>query len=312
MILESETRKGYYISAEMKKVWSVEMDLLKKLLEVCEKHHLKIWAEGGTLLGAVREKGYIPWDNDIDMAMLREDYDKLRDVSSKEFKSPYFFQCGYTDLFPNGQSKLRKDGTAAIIKADIFQKFHQGIFIDIFPLDILPDDDEEFNNFLLLRNKEKNKLKVYCEHYFSFTNWKYNVKVLRNYYAINKIGFNNFFKRYDNLIKKYCSNNGEKVSIISWSDDRRYIRNRKWYDGTLFFHFEDILIPVPIGYHEILSKQYGDYMKPINEASQHGSFLILDTEHSFLDYLPKLRKGHRWDSWKVRLNTFKSFFQNES
>ena len=312
MNIEKEIRDGFEISTEMKRVWAVEMELLKKLLEVCRKYNLRIWAEGGTLLGAVRHKGFIPWDDDIDMAMPREDYDKLQAIAKVEFKYPFFFQSGYTDLFPNGQSKLRKDRTAAIIKADLFQKFHQGIFIDIFPLDILPDDDEELKKFLLLRNKEKNKLKLYCEHYFSLTNWKYNVKVLRNCYVINKIGFNNFFKRYDNFIKKYYPNKGERISIISWSDDRRYIRNRKWYDGTLFFHFEDILIPVPIGYHEILSKQYGDYMKPINVASQHGSFLILDTEHSFLDYLPKLRKGHRWDSWKVRLNTFKSFFQNES
>lgn len=77
MNLEPETRNNYYISVEMKKVWAVEMQLLKKLLEVCEKHHLKIWAEGGTLLGAVRHQGYIPWDDDIDMAMLRDDYDRL-------------------------------------------------------------------------------------------------------------------------------------------------------------------------------------------------------------------------------------------
>ena len=81
MNLEPETRNGYYISADMKKVWAVEMQLLKKLLEVCEKHHLRIWAEGGTLLGAVRHHGYIPWDDDIDMAMLRDDYDKLQAIA---------------------------------------------------------------------------------------------------------------------------------------------------------------------------------------------------------------------------------------
>ena len=81
MNLEKETRRGYVISAEMKKVWAVEIELLKKLLNVCENNHLRVWAEGGTLLGAVREKGYIPWDDDIDMAMPRKDYDILRNIA---------------------------------------------------------------------------------------------------------------------------------------------------------------------------------------------------------------------------------------
>ena len=75
MNLETEVRRGYTIPAEMKRVWKVQIDLLKKLLEVCRKHNLHIWAEGGTLLGTVREQGYIPWDDDIDMVMLRDDYE---------------------------------------------------------------------------------------------------------------------------------------------------------------------------------------------------------------------------------------------
>lgn len=92
MNLDKEIRQGYEISSEMKKVWNVQMKLLKKLLEVCDKHHLKIWADGGTLLGTVRDHGYIPWDDDIDMVMLREDYDKLLEIAPKEFEEPFFFQ----------------------------------------------------------------------------------------------------------------------------------------------------------------------------------------------------------------------------
>ena len=141
MNLNEEVRSGYTVSAEMKKVWKVQMDLLKKLLEVCDKHHLKIWAEGGTLLGTVREQGYIPWDDDIDMAMLRDDYDKLVRIAPEEFDHPFFFQCGDTEKFyPRGHAQLRMDGTTAILPYIQFVNSHQGIFIDIFPIDAVPDD----------------------------------------------------------------------------------------------------------------------------------------------------------------------------
>ena len=92
---EEETRQNYLISKEMKQVWACELDLLKKLLQVCEKYNLKCWADAGTLIGAIRDHGFIPWDDDIDVAMLREDYDKLVSIADKEFAHPYFFQTIY-------------------------------------------------------------------------------------------------------------------------------------------------------------------------------------------------------------------------
>ena len=95
--LDEEVRDGYKVSHEMKKVWAVELDLLAEFQRVCKKHNIKYIASGGTMLGAVRHKGFIPWDDDIDLMMLREEYEKLCIVAPSEFKHPYYFQTDRTD-----------------------------------------------------------------------------------------------------------------------------------------------------------------------------------------------------------------------
>lgn len=86
--LNEEVRCGYTVTKQMKEVWAVELDMLEKLLSVCKKHDIKIFASGGTMLGAVRHQGFIPWDDDIDMMMFR-DCAKLR---RKSLNIPIFFK----------------------------------------------------------------------------------------------------------------------------------------------------------------------------------------------------------------------------
>ena len=134
----------------MKEVWAVQIDLLKRLLDVCNKHKLKIWVDCGTLLGTIRHQGYIPWDDDIDMAMLREDYDKLIAIGEKEFQHPYFLQSGYVEEFNRGFARLRNSNTTGTMSCDIEQKFNLGLFIDIFVYDAIPD---ELRNLIKLQRK---------------------------------------------------------------------------------------------------------------------------------------------------------------
>jgi len=142
---EEEVRDGYTVSAETKKLWAIQLDLLYEFDRVCKLHGLRYFLDSGTCLGAVRHKGYIPWDDDIDVIMLREDYNKLLEIGPSAFKSPYFFQNAMTDAdIPLGYSKLRRDGTCQIKKAVIKEKLqcHNGIWIDIFVLDALPEDEQ--------------------------------------------------------------------------------------------------------------------------------------------------------------------------
>ena len=310
MNIEPETRKGYYISAEMKKVWAVEMALLKKLLEVCEKHNLRIWAEGGTMLGTVREKGYIPWDDDIDMAMLRDDYDKLQKIAKEEFKAPFFFQSGYTDLFPSGFSKLRMDGTAAIIPYEINQNFHQGIFIDIFCYDAVPDNKDDFEKQRKKGKQKIKQLKIYCDPYWSFTDFKHNWKVVKAKWEVWRKGFTKCFQEYDNIYRQFKISDNKYISFIAFYYELdRYLRDKHWYDETIYLPFEDIMMPVPKDFDKILTLQYGNYMKPVKAPTMHGNFEVLDTEKSYLEHLPAIRKKHNNDNWIQRKNRLLSILK---
>lgn len=136
---DEEEIDGYVVSSKVKKVWAVELNMLKIFDVLCRKHGLQYYACYGTLLGAVRHKGFIPWDDDIDVFMMRDDYMKLLQIAPNEISEPYFFQNVYTDSMVWGFSKIRDSRTTAIEFPDMNESFHQGLFIDIFPIDSTDD-----------------------------------------------------------------------------------------------------------------------------------------------------------------------------
>ena len=139
---DEEKRDGYVVETKMKKIWSVQLDLLMELQRVCNRYNIKMFVVWGTLLGAIRHKGFIPWDDDLDVGLLREDYDKLCEIASKEFCEPYFFQTADSDRnFFIGYARLRNSDTTGIIKDNLDVEYNNGIYIDIYPLDGYPQNN---------------------------------------------------------------------------------------------------------------------------------------------------------------------------
>lgn len=113
-----------------------EVEILKEFDRICCKYNLRYYLIAGSLLGAIRHKGFIPWDDDIDVAMPRDDYEKFVVICKKELNSNFFLQTSDTD--PNWKryyGKLRMNGTLFVERKNEHMLHHQGIFIDIFPLD---------------------------------------------------------------------------------------------------------------------------------------------------------------------------------
>ena len=127
------------MDSKLRQLQLCELEILDEFVRICEKHDLQYYLVGGTLLGAVRHKGFIPWDDDIDVAMPREDYDRLAVIAEKELAPQYFYQCPDTDpYYFLTYAKIRKNGTEVYEERFKYSKFHKGVFIDIFPLDFCP------------------------------------------------------------------------------------------------------------------------------------------------------------------------------
>lgn len=303
MNLKEETICGFKVSALSKQVWSIQMEMLKHLLSVCEKYNLKIWAEGGTLLGTIRHKGFIPWDDDIDMMMLRDDYEKLLKVAPKEFSYPLFFQAPSTDPgYARGHAQLRRSDTTGILPNDIGQPFNQGIFIDIFVFDFLPSTEEErTKTFAELETKRRRLLRRnYNLPYNLKTLWYKIVDTL--YFGIN--GYYNKYKEMEDLIVKHENKSDYLIGDVLWTSFKyhKYMREIEWYRDTIMLPFEDMEIPVPIDYDKILKTQYGDYMTPVEAPSNHGS-IVIDIHKSYIDSMKKLYETMNWKHKVIRFLT---------
>lgn len=127
---------------DLKELHRIQLQMLSEVKRICEKHNIKYSLIGGTLLGAIRHKGYIPWDDDADVGMLRKDYEKFRKVCKKELdRDKYYFQDDRnTKGYRWGYGKLRRKNTLFLRENQKHLDFGQEIFIDIFPLDYAPDN----------------------------------------------------------------------------------------------------------------------------------------------------------------------------
>ena len=284
--LDEEIRYGYTVSKQMKEVWAVELDLLAEIQRVCEKYHLKYFADAGTLLGTVRDKGFIPWDDDIDLCMFREDYDKLIAVADIEFKSPYKFQSYHTEKnYPRGHAQFRNTRTTCILnveKADYNVQFNQGIFLDIFVLDGVPNNEKQLNALGQKLAIYKKLLDYKTGYRIPTTNKGHVAEFLIKALPVPHLVYAG---KIDKLLKQTRIEDVEVVAPLNFIfETKKRARNKHLYDETVWLPFEFMNIPCPAGYDEFLTKRDGDYMKPSQIPTTHGGS-ILDADHPDCYYL---------------------------
>ena len=286
---EEEVRWNYVVTQKAKEVWAIELDLLSEFDRVCSKYGLNYCAGAGTMLGAVRHNGFIPWDDDLDVYMIRQDFDALMDLAD-EFIKPYFLQTTNNEKnLIRTFARLRNIETTGTTCREKNMDICKGIFIDIFPLDgistnIFSDKVQYLKNTL-------HKDLAGCFNYSSSPNpdssFKGSVKYLA-YKAVATIFVHDKLKLFNvmnNNLKKYSSANtmlwGNRTLVFKCPKSRRPLQD---YQDLIWMPFEMLEIPVPKNYDSMLRQQYGDYMTiPENKkGSIHGE-LIVSTDYTYDD-----------------------------
>lgn len=268
-----ETRCGHHVSAETKLCWKAMLDMVEELDRICRKHHIKYFLIAGSLLGAIRHKGFIPWDDDVDIALFRDDYNKLEQILPAELPSNMFMQTTLTDPgYETAHMKIRLLGTAAILKGAILshRRHNMGLFVDVFALDGEPRT--RFGKKLLtIIARLWRDFAIYHTAGKRFEHLRGRFKKVVYNIIWGLLGTKTVYR-----LREWCF---AKVKIradgycvqapCEWGYDQRYRYPVSLLQNTIDKPFEYLMLKVPEKYDEVLSQTYGNWHEIVKGGSAH-------------------------------------------
>lgn len=299
---EDEVRDNFYIPSMGKRSWAMQMDVLDKVREICDRHGLKWFADYGTLLGCIRHGGFIPWDDDLDICMLRDDYDKFIEVAVSELPSTYLILDSFTD-FRHTNFVTRVVNCGEISFSSDFLAENNGYpfvsGIDIFPLDYLyPDNDREEE-----RKKRAKDLFDYAErvksdksisaHEAYSTARKIAGVELDKSIPIEAAFIRAITKIYEEAPKEGATHVG---SMYFWTRSTSHKYPIEFFEKAAIMPFEDGFVNVPLGYTSKLQGDYGGWEKISKKGGMH-EYPCYGSQESILEkhYKGKLPYRYYYD-----------------
>lgn len=268
---EGEERENFFVDSRMKRYWASQIEVLEEIKRICDKYKIKYFAEWGTLLGAVRHKGIIPWDDDIDIGMLRDDWNRFAQIAPRELDAWFEMKNIYNDTEQDNCIMRVINSRHMNFDTDFLERFHMCPFstgIDIFPIDYIPRDskkDEELVHLihtLMVTAATVSEEPPYTSDDREIAEmWEKTLGV--------KIDWNNRLhheiKKMVDMAMQQCTPEeaDEVCSMMRRQNGQDYHVPKEYYDEWIDMPFEYTTIPVPKNYDYILKLKYGeDYMMP--------------------------------------------------
>ena len=267
---EKAMRDGYDLSdEELRKVQEVQRELIGEVKRICKKCGIHFNMVGGTMLGAIRHKGYIPWDDDADIGFLRAEYEKFRKVCKEELNNEKYYLQDLRDTkgYRWGYGKLRRKGTAFVRLGQEFMPYEQGISIDLMPFDNVPDD-------WITRKIHFFRCFLYRKLFWSEVGSREenNCWVRLVYKIMRWIPMETILKSYQRFIDHGQKRRTRQVRILTFPTPKGvYGYDREWYTELSNYPFDNLMLPGAKDYDAYLRVKYGDYMNmpPVEKRKVH-------------------------------------------
>lgn len=265
---------------EQKRLQNVQLIALLEIDRICKRHNIKYFLVFGTLLGAVRHEGFIPWDDDVDITMPRDDLRRFISICSSELNPEFFLQTPETD--PNyflPITRLRVNDTTCVETVFAGVDMHSGVFIDIYPCDNVPNKKWQQITYKYLARYLIVATAVLARPNIKRLSISKKIGAIILPLPLRCISKSNRIKLRDSYLSKYNTKPTKDVVVqdgMGLVD--KYIYPHAFIDNVEFKDFEGFSLPCSPLSHNMLSQMYGDYMKlpPIEKRCQHHGFLELD------------------------------------
>jgi lipopolysaccharide cholinephosphotransferase len=264
----------FHYDGKLDEIKKLELEMMEEVKRICEKHNIKYFLVGGSLLGAIRHKGFIPWDDDLDFGMLREDYEKFRKVAPDELNPKYSYQSYKTE--PNSHyifDKIRLKDTFFTTKFSDMFEIENGLFIDILIYDKTAKSPkmqklhtDTLRRWIRLMNiRWVNKPRKNVAYKFS----KFALPIMRLFPM-------KLYHKIFNLMLKWYSHSSSKWAIDGVGQNiERGAFPIEWLEDTIDVEFEDTTFPIPKGYDEYLRHWYGNnYMQLLPISTRNSGHVL--------------------------------------
>ena len=269
------------------------LNIYKEIANICARNGLDYFAIGGTCLGTIRHQGFIPWDDDRDLAIPIEQFDRFKECMKKELPEHlYLYDCEDIREYRYIFSKICNRNTAFIEESERpYPHAYKGLFVDIMPISGVPDNHKYQSEFV-------DKVRTYYRLNYIFRypwkamdNWKQKTMWIILHACFFHKPYNYFSHKWMEMLMTQPFVSAKKVGYVWSTSIKRLIFPKEWFSKHVELTFEDTIMRCPIGYDKYLTQQFGDYMElpPENERLQHHPYIV-DLEHSYVEYTDKRKE----------------------
>ena len=255
-----------------KELQHMQLDILHKIDTYCKEHNIQYYLAHGSLIGVVRHHGIIPWDDDIDIAMHRDDYERFVTGFSDEQVKVYSLRTSGRCRFPYAKVY---DSRTSVFEGSFKKTSEFGVNIDVFPMDVAPDDMKARKKLIKRARFWQMLLKIKLSRVSKIMTLKQNLIIFPGRILLASISVTSLARKIDRISSSLQEKETSTVGVLVWGYGEREVFKKEWFSDVIEMQFEDFTVPVPIGYDKVLTSMYGTYMEypPLEKQVTHHDFV---------------------------------------